>query len=80
MTTPSRAQIIDFIQNHPGTTTVELVSSFEDPSDKIRYVRAYRCVWIKLMKLSDRGEIVRQSTGARRDGTHWMINGENNAA
>lgn len=73
MTTPSRAQILDYILEHPGTTTVELVSSFEDPSDKLRYVRAYNCVWVKLMKLSDRGEIVRLSPGARRDGTHWIV-------
>lgn len=69
--TPTREQIIMCIQENPGISTVDLVARFEDPSDSIRFKRAYNCVWRKLVCLADRGEIVRTSSGYPKDGQHW---------
>ena len=71
--TPTRDQIVKYIAAHPGTTTVQLVSSFEDPANKVVYDRAYACVWIKMAKLANRGEIVRVGCSARREGQQWDV-------
>lgn len=73
MTTPNRAQIVESIKAHPGISTTSLVELYEDPSDKLRFKRAYCCVWHKLIDLADRGEIVRLNDGARKDGQRWAV-------
>lgn len=71
---PTRDQIVEFISQHPNVSTTEIVAAYEDPTNKIAYTRAYNCVWVKLTKLADRGEVVRMSNGARKDGQRWSVN------
>lgn len=71
--TPTRDQIISCIQENPGISTVELVSHFEDPANKIVFKRAYQCVWRKLVYLADHNVIVRTCHGAPREGQRWEV-------
>lgn len=73
MSAPTRDQIVAYISEHPNVSTVEIVSAYEDPENKVAYLRAYNCVWVKLTKLADRGEVVRMSSGARKDGQRWTV-------
>ncbi len=69
MCSPTRAQLLLFIELHPGVTTQEIANHFSESA--YEYPRTYHCIRVKVRAMADRGDIRRFPAHTPGKPAHW---------